>query len=113
TSTLARRLPMHVLMTGGTGFIGRELCRALLAQGHEVTVYSRKPQRVSARCGPAVHGIPALQEQYLSKPVDAIINLAGEPIANRPWTRRRKRLLRESRIATTESLLQLCGRLSP
>ena len=35
---------MRVLITGGTGFVGRPLCAHLLAQGHEVVVWSRTPQ---------------------------------------------------------------------
>jgi hypothetical protein len=39
---------MRILMTGGTGLIGQELCRRLLAKGHQLTVLSRRPARVGA-----------------------------------------------------------------
>jgi uncharacterized protein YbjT (DUF2867 family) len=41
---------MHILITGGTGFIGRALCRELLAQGHRVTVLSRSKARADSTC---------------------------------------------------------------
>ncbi|MEK1908483.1 MAG: TIGR01777 family oxidoreductase [Pseudomonas sp.] len=95
---------MHILLTGGTGLIGRALCRHWLAQGHQLTVWSRTPQQVAALCGAAVRGIGSLQD-YGDGPLDAVINLAGAPIAERPWTHKRKALLWASRIGLTEQLL--------
>src|ERR1035437_7627139 len=46
---------VHILITGGTGLIGRQLCKALLAEGHELTVLSRSPDSVPAKCGARVH----------------------------------------------------------
>jgi uncharacterized protein len=99
---------MHILLTGGTGLIGRALCRHWLAQGHQLTVWSRSPQRVSSLCGTAVRGIGRLEELG-EEPLDAVINLAGAPIADRPWTRKRKTLLWASRIGLTEQLLAWLG----
>jgi uncharacterized protein (TIGR01777 family) len=95
---------MHILITGGTGLIGRALCRHWLARGHVLTVWSRSPERVAALCGAGVRGIGSLAE-YADQPQDAVINLAGAPIADRPWTRKRKALLWQSRISLTEQLL--------
>ncbi|MBM7060174.1 TIGR01777 family oxidoreductase [Pseudomonas sp. UL073] len=95
---------MHILLTGGTGLIGRALCRLWLAQGHQLTVWSRRPQRVASLCGAAVRGIGRLDELG-DEPLDAVINLAGAPIADRPWTHKRKALLWASRITLTEQLL--------
>ncbi|CAI8805971.1 putative NAD-dependent epimerase YfcH [Pseudomonas sp. IT-P253] len=95
---------MHILLTGGTGLIGRQLCRLWLSQGHKLTVWSRKPAKVAKICGAPVRGIARL-EDIGQDPVDAIINLAGAPIADRPWTHRRKALLWSSRITLTETLL--------
>lgn len=95
---------MHILLTGGTGLIGRGLCRQLTAQGHRVTVWSRTPQRVADLCGAQVRGIGQLQALD-GEPLDAVINLAGAPIADRPWTDKRKALLWASRIGLTEQLL--------
>lgn len=95
---------MHILLTGGTGLIGRQLCRHWFAQGHRLTVWSRTPEKVAKICGAQVRGIARL-EDLGDEPLDAIINLAGAPIADRPWTHRRKALLWSSRITLTETLL--------
>lgn len=97
---------MRILITGGTGLIGRRLCRALLAEGHELTVFSRKPHSVAEKCGAAVRAIGALEEWTPDMAFDAVINLAGEPIVDARWTDRRKQVLRDSRIALTETLVQ-------
>ncbi|WP_455824600.1 TIGR01777 family oxidoreductase [Pseudomonas graminis] len=94
---------MHILLTGGTGLIGRQLCRHWLAQDHRLTVLSRHPEQVAKLCGDHVLGVGSLQE--VIGPVDAVINLAGAPIADRPWTHKRKALLWSSRISLTETLL--------
>ena len=95
---------MHILITGGTGLIGRALCRFWLQQGHQLTVWSRSPEKVAGLCGQQVRGIGRLEE-YGDLPLDAVVNLAGAPIADRPWTARRKQLLLASRITLTEQLV--------
>ncbi|WP_085715956.1 TIGR01777 family oxidoreductase [Pseudomonas sp. B28(2017)] len=95
---------MHILLTGGTGLIGRQLCRHWSGQGHRLTVWSRKPEKVAKICGAQVRGVARL-EDVGQEPVDAIVNLAGAPIADRLWTHRRKALLWSSRITLTETLL--------
>lgn len=95
---------MHILLTGGTGLIGRGLCRHWTQQGHQLTVWSRTPQRVAELCGAQVRGIGQLDE-IGELALDAVVNLAGAPIADRPWTRKRKSLLWASRITLTEQLL--------
>ncbi|WP_462381566.1 TIGR01777 family oxidoreductase [Pseudomonas sp. Marseille-QA0892] len=95
---------MQILLTGGTGLIGRGLCRKWLAEGHRIWVWSRSPQTVSERCGPGVTGIADL-EALGEEPLDAVVNLAGAPIADRPWTESRKQTLWESRIDLTDRLV--------
>lgn len=97
---------MRILITGGTGLIGRHLCKSLLAAGHELTVLSRKPDTVAAKCGDAVKPMAALGEWTPEMTFEAVINLAGEPIVDERWTGRRKQMLRDSRIALTEALVQ-------
>ncbi|NWA23355.1 TIGR01777 family protein [Pseudomonas gingeri] len=95
---------MHILLTGGTGLIGRQLCAYWLEQGHRLTVWSRQPEHVARLCGAQVRGIRHL-EDLAGEPLDAVINLAGAPIADRLWTHKRKALLWSSRIQLTETLL--------
>ena len=92
---------MHVLITGGTGFIGRALSRQLFERGHTVTVLTRAR---SANAAPAA-GVRLIQQLSDAQAVDAVVNLAGEPLAERRWNTERKALFRDSRIGTTEMLL--------
>lgn len=96
---------MRILITGGTGLIGRNLCRLWLAEGHELYVWSRTPEQVKGLCGEAVHAVGDLNELGEIQ-LDAVINLAGAPIADRPWTQKRRQLLRDSRIALTDHLVK-------
>ncbi|EXF45732.1 nucleoside-diphosphate sugar epimerase [Pseudomonas sp. BAY1663] len=100
---------MNILLTGGTGLIGRALCRRWIAEGHRLWVWSRTPERVAQVCGPQVQGVGELQ-QITTVPLDAVINLAGAPIADRPWTKARKTLLWDSRVKLTEHLLEWFAR---
>ncbi|MBB3103351.1 TIGR01777 family oxidoreductase [Azomonas macrocytogenes] len=96
---------MHILLTGGTGLIGKALCRYWTTQGHQLAVLSRTPQRVKELCGPQVQGIARLEE-WTGESLDAVVNLAGAPIAERPWTQKRRTLLWDSRVTLTERLVE-------
>jgi len=96
---------MRILITGGTGLIGRPLCAALLSAGHDLTVLSRKPESVKTKCGAAVKSIRSLNEWLPDMRFDAVINLAGEPIVDAPWTDQRKKCLWDSRVTLTEELI--------
>jgi len=93
---------MHVLITGGSGFIGRALARALLAQGDRVTVLSRDPAAARARLPPAVTIAAALP---VDAP-DAVVNLAGESLGAHRWTPARKQAFIDSRVGTTRKLVE-------
>lgn len=95
---------MRILITGGTGLIGRALCRHWRAQGHELWVWSRSPERVSQLCSGA-HGVAQLEDLSGQGPIDAVVNLAGAPIADRPWTPARRKVLWRSRIDLTHTLV--------
>ncbi|MBS0466349.1 MAG: TIGR01777 family oxidoreductase [Proteobacteria bacterium] len=100
---------MRLLLTGGTGLIGQALCRHWQRQGHELWVWSRNPQQVPAQCSGA-RGIAQLQALDVSAPLDAVVNLAGAPIADRPWTAARRALLWRSRVDLTRTLVDWIGR---
>lgn len=101
---------MHVLITGGTGLIGSELSKNLIADGHAVSVLSRTPDKVTEICGPSVRGIGRLTELN-DETIDAVVNLAGAPIADRPWTKKRKQVLWQSRVTLTEELVAWLGQM--
>ena len=73
---------MRILLTGGTGLIGRALCQHWSQQGHALYVWSRSPQQVPALCSGA-RGIAQLQELDAGPPLDAVVNLAGAPEPDR------------------------------
>ena len=100
---------MHILLTGGTGLIGKHLCQYWLGQGHRLTVWSRRPEQVPKICGTGVRGIARLEQLEADDQLDAVINLAGAPIADRPWTATRRNLLWASRVTLTEQLLAWLG----
>ncbi|MBI3286157.1 MAG: TIGR01777 family protein [Burkholderiales bacterium] len=97
---------MRILITGGTGLIGRHLCQALSAAGHQLTVLSRRPAMVPSLCGPQVEALATLDEYGPERHWDAIINLAGEPIVDARWSARRRQVLRASRVALTAQLVE-------
>jgi uncharacterized protein len=99
-----RKHAMRILLTGGTGLIGRALCRKWMGQGHDVVVWSREPKRVAALCSGAL-GFADLQDIPTDVPLDAVVNLAGAPIADRRWTASRRAILTKSRIDLTRTLV--------
>lgn len=93
-----------ILLTGGTGFIGVPLCHALQQRGYHPVVLTRDTLRAARVLGTGVSLVSELS-QLPDRPVDAVVNLAGEPLASGRWNDRRKEEFRRSRIGTTEALL--------
>jgi uncharacterized protein (TIGR01777 family) len=90
---------MKVAVTGASGMIGRALVEALRSDGHEVLKLVRRTPRTSDehRWDPKHRRIAPT----LLADVDAVVNLAGEPIRPRPWTRAYKERLLTSRLDST------------
>jgi len=108
---------VHIVMTGGTGFIGRALCASLAQHGHQVTVLTRDARTASNRVGPIVsavewNGREVGVWEFCLEGADAVINLAGAPIADARWTDARKRNLTDSRVHTTRLLVAAISRRS-
>ncbi|WP_368165005.1 TIGR01777 family oxidoreductase [Aeromonas sp. R6-2] len=97
---------MKILITGGTGFIGRKLV-AQLKQLHDLVILSRDRPRAWQRLGHDVEIIDNLDRLDNLDGFDAVINLAGEPIAEGRWSEERKQLLCDSRWLLTEQLVDL------
>jgi len=95
-----------VLVTGATGFIGRQLVFALLNDGQQVTVLTRKVKHAAWMFNGRVRCIKSMDELPDNHSIDVIINLSGAPILGRRWTARRKQILRRSRIDLTERIVQ-------
>lgn len=99
----------RVLVTGATGFIGPKLVRALRERGNRVVAYVRDAAKAKALLGADV--VVDLAELPSTASLDAVVNLAGAPIAGGLWTARRRALLLDSRLGVTRALLALCARL--
>jgi len=100
---------MKVFLTGGTGLVGRAVVRALIERGDEVVCVTRDRKRALSRLSrpvEIVEGDPTVPGdwQRVLGDCDAVVNLAGEPIAAKRWTRKRKALLRRSRLESTRNV---------
>ncbi|CAI1540384.1 MULTISPECIES: TIGR01777 family oxidoreductase [Serratia] len=98
---------MRVLITGATGLIGSSLTQRLLGLSHQITVLSRNVQRARERFGEQVSYWSTLQDKPSLDDFDAVINLAGEPIADKRWSKAQKERLCHSRWDLTEQLVKL------
>ena len=101
----------EVLVTGGTGFVGSRLVAALAAAGHSVTVLSRKTVG-STRLPAGVKLVTSLDAIPADARINAVVNLAGEPLANGLWTKAKRARIIGSRIDVTEACLELIERLT-
>ncbi|OOV87178.1 TIGR01777 family oxidoreductase [Oceanospirillum linum] len=96
---------MNIMLTGGTGFIGKALCHRLLDEGHVLYVVSRWPDQVNSIIGRPVNAASD-PLQWLGQPIDVMINLAGAPIADARWSDARKDELLQSRLRPTRQLVR-------
>lgn len=98
---------MHIFITGGTGLIGRHLAHTLKRQGHDVTVLTRNPVRAMKRLGKDIAFLTSLEAMNSLDKFDVVVNLAGEPIAGKRWTKKQKERLCGSRWNITRKLTEL------
>ncbi|MBK9973366.1 MAG: TIGR01777 family protein [Planctomycetes bacterium] len=93
---------MHIVIGGGTGYVGQTLVPLCQKAGHQVTVLSRDVTKVRTLFGSEVHAADAAQPPAR---FDVAINLAGQSVARR-WTTAIKREILQSRTRTTSELRQ-------
>ena len=98
---------MNILITGGSGLIGKELCYSLIQDGHSVTISSRYPEKIV--------GFPAnvnIQrwEPSLVNYINVIVNLAGENVAKKRWTVTQKRRILQSRTQIGNAITEAVAR---
>jgi uncharacterized protein (TIGR01777 family) len=119
---------MNVVVTGATGLIGTALVERLLARGADVTALVRQsPERAARRFSQVTvaakdGGADRLHfvESDIEAPgtwceslagADAVVHLAGEPVAARRWDARQKQAIRDSRVESTRTIVEAIGKL--
>ena len=113
---------MKLLLTGCTGFIGRELIPLLIKEGHSLTVISRQSKDNLKKLANnskikfiKMNTIDSSswnseEVQNSLKSCEGVINLAGEPIAEKRWTADHRKVISDSRVKTTKNLIKnLCN----
>jgi uncharacterized protein len=111
-TNLVQALPgrQTILVTGATGFIGSRLVSGLAHAGHQVIALVRNPAKADV-LHPPVTLITSLDQLPGDARIDAIVNLAGEPIGNGLWTQAKRRKILDSRIGMTDDVVRLIARL--
>jgi uncharacterized protein (TIGR01777 family) len=104
---------MRIVLTGGSGFIGRRLLKTLAGNGHTVHILSRHagtnlPPGVKLTVWDALKDEPPADAL---EGADAVIHLAGEPVAQN-WTTAAKQKIRDSRVIGTQHLIQALSTIS-
>ncbi|MET8133777.1 TIGR01777 family oxidoreductase [Streptomyces sp. NPDC005251] len=99
----------RIVIAGASGLIGSALARSLSAEGHEVVRLVRREPRSpnEVRWDPQRQRIDAVGLIGCA----AVVNLAGAPVAGRPWTRTYKRMIRDSRVLGTATLAEAVASL--
>ena len=110
-----QRASMRVLITGATGLVGTALAESLKRDGHDVCrLLRKKSDEQETKHGCDVEWDPKSGTfGSAADNSDAVVNLAGAPIADGRWTDDRKEVLRNSRIATTRGLVAAMEKTSP
>jgi uncharacterized protein (TIGR01777 family) len=106
---------VRIFLVGCSGFVGRALVPLLLEQGHRLTLVSRSARPLPALEHPQLQRLQADPAQAVSwqqpelqqalAAAEAVVNLAGEPIAEKRWSPAHVQLLHDSRIGTTRALV--------
>lgn len=98
---------MRILITGGTGLIGQALIKQLLSnKNNQISVLTRSPDHAAACLGSAVNLVTCLNQTLIDQ-ADIVINLAGEPIAEKRWTDNQKQQICHSRWHLTRKIVEL------
>lgn len=100
---------MRIFMTGATGFVGRATVLRLKRSGHDIVAWVRNPEKAKGILGseaillPTHCDAPTLAQNLAA--CDAIINLAGAPVAGKRWTQAYKQSLIASRVDLTQRII--------
>jgi uncharacterized protein (TIGR01777 family) len=99
-----------VLVTGATGFVGQNLVRALLADGHTVIALTRQAAQAAKTFEGRVRCIESMEALEPAARIDVVVNLAGARILGPRWSEARKAVLRRSRVKLTAGVVDWIAR---
>jgi len=100
---------MKIIICGGTGFIGRNLIPALLKNQHEITVVGRNINKIEQIFKRSINALSWDELNQLNPDeFEAVINLAGHNIADKRWTDKNKKHIKESRVNSTNKIIDWC-----
>jgi uncharacterized protein (TIGR01777 family) len=110
-------MPKTVVVTGATGMVGRPLVATLVERGDRVIALARDAARCAKRLGDKVTCVEADLEtagawRERLAGADAIVHLAGEPIAAKRWDTQQKQKIRDSRVESTRMIVEGFAALS-
>lgn len=95
----------HILITGGSGMIGKELLKKLAAEGkYETAILSRSPEKQNGKAFYWNYKEGEIDSEAIQF-ADIIIHLAGENISRKRWTKKQKQRIKDSRVKSTQLLL--------
>lgn len=103
-------------ITGGTGFTGKNIAKLLISKGYDVVIFTRNTIRRPSlpHLSYAVWNPQTQEADYIAlQKLDGIIHLAGEGVADKRWTAKRKKAILESRTLVTTFLVKLLQEHSP
>ncbi len=103
---------MKILITGGTGMIGKEIGKKLAAKGHELFVLTRNRHKAKLDCPYPQTPITwdEINESEIFSELEGIINLAGASVNGRRWNKSYKQEIYDSRVKGTQQLVDLANK---
>ncbi len=104
-----------VIITGGTGLIGTALSNYLVSRGFEVIIFSRNPKMHRSPSPGISFAAWNIEDQSVNeeafKKAKYVIHLAGAGVADKAWTEKRKKIIVESRVRSSELLVKAISRI--
>src|ERR1700710_2449852 len=96
----------NIVITGGTGMVGKALTKLLILHDYHVTILTRNPNKANAFGNQVTYAKWDVDKQIIDVPAmqqaDYIIHLAGAGVVDKPWTATYKKLIIDSRIESSK-----------
>ncbi len=94
----------HMLITGGTGFLGSKICERALQEGYQVSVLTRDAGKAKKKLPAEVDLYESLEDLPDPAAIDVVVNMAGESLASGRWNDKKKQAFHDSRVGFTRDL---------